>query len=149
MKRTIEIDDTLQETVDQAISELKDCIRDYIFDNIDIDSLCLSNDIDYDGRFHEIVDGCVPIYTDEIDGLWYLYKHEFVEAFENAGVDGDSRDNNGMVAIYYYIEQKCWDWWHENTDEIDSMLLECELDGDSTDEQKNEFINSIECLNDE
>lgn len=68
MKRTITIEDTLQENVDQAIEETKDALLQYLNENPETEDVpCLFDDINYNGTFHEIVDDCVPIYTSEIE----------------------------------------------------------------------------------
>ena len=132
MKRTVEIEDTLQESVDSAIEELKELLEDYLKDNPDTETKpCLFNDLDYSGRFHEIVDSSVPIYTKNIEDTWYLYASELEEAYSNAGVGSDSRENNGMAAIYYYIHEKCAEWYNEKADEIfDEWLESKETKGD-------------------
>jgi hypothetical protein len=73
--KTIEIEDTLDEIIEGVKDEVKDLIIDWIKDNNEKPDLY--NDLDYDGRFHEIVDGSVPIYTSEINDLFYLYGNEF------------------------------------------------------------------------
>ena len=118
-KRTIEIDDDLDERVETACDEVKDLLLEYLNDNPDTDSLpCMNNDLDYSGRVHEIVDGSVPIYTANIDDLWYLYASELEEAYENAGVGDNPRENNGMAAIYYYIWQQVNEWWNDNAEDV-------------------------------
>jgi hypothetical protein len=119
-KRMVEIEDNLDQIVEDVQSELKDLVVNWIKENNTKPDL--SNDIDYDGSFHEIVDTAVPIYTGEINDLFYLYGDEFEEAFDNAGC-GDKEDKcwpSGWkpAAIYFYIEQKCWDWFNENIDQI-------------------------------
>ncbi|MFG6101170.1 hypothetical protein U2F10_02880 [Leptothoe sp. EHU-05/26/07-4] len=123
MQTTITLDDTLQECVDGAIEETKQALLDYLEEHPDLDpdtdeTPCLSNDLDYDGRIHEIVDSAVPIYTQEIKTAWFLHGDELEEAYENAGVGENPRDNNGMVAIYFYIHEKVAEWYEENADEI-------------------------------
>ena len=77
------------------------------------DSLpCISNDLDYSGAIHEIVDGSVPIYTKEIDDTWYLYANDLEEAYENAGMGENPRENSGMTAIYCYISEKVHEWYY-------------------------------------
>ena len=118
-KRTVVIDDTLQERVNDAIEELEELLMDYLNENPDTyETPDLGNDLDYDGRFHEIVDGSVPIYTHEIDDTWYLYGNELEEAYESAGVGDNPKENDGMAAIYFYIMQECSDWYYKNADEI-------------------------------
>ena len=119
MKRTVEIEDTLQENVDGAIEETKNLLLEYLGENPDTDETpCLHNDLDYDGRFHEIVDSSVPIYTSEIEDTWYLHANKLEEAYENGGFGENPRDNNGMVAIYCYIEQTVAEWYHNNAEDI-------------------------------
>jgi len=119
MKRSYEIDDTLQERVDGAIEELKDLLLRYLDENPDLDECPdLGNDLDYDGSFHEIVDRSVPIYTSEIEDTWYLHRMALEEAYENAGVGDNPLENNGMSAIYFYIDQECREWYDENAEEL-------------------------------
>ena len=119
MKRQVEINDTLQERVDSATDELQDLLLDYLQDNPDTDELPdLGNDLDYDGRFHEIVDSSVPIYTGEIEDTWYLYSNQLEEAYEDAGVGDNTRENNGMAAIYFYIFAECCEWYGNNAQDI-------------------------------
>ncbi len=119
MERSITIEDTLQERVRAAIEEVEELLKQFIKDNPDHDETpCLSNDLDYNGMVHEIIDSCVPIYTSEIRDTWYLYGSELEEAYENAGVGGNSLDNDGMSAIYFYISDRVYDWYYKNADDI-------------------------------
>jgi hypothetical protein len=118
-KRTIEIDDCLEEQTESAIEDVKQALLDYLEKNPDTDSLpCLNNDLDYSGRIHEIIDGAVPIYTSDIEAAWYLYGSELEEAYENAGCGNNPRENNGMAAIYYYISDKVNDWYQNDAEEV-------------------------------
>ncbi len=123
MKRTIEIEDNLQDYVDSAIAEVREELESYLDSNPETESLpCLSNDLDYSGRIHEIVDGSVPIYTAEIEGIFYLYGSEIEEAFENAGI-GEKEDKGWpcgwkAAAIYCYIEQKVGEWYNSEAEEV-------------------------------
>lgn len=118
MKRTIEIDDTLNERVQSAINDVKDFLITYCNDN-NSDSLPdLNNDLDYDGTIHEIIDGSVPVYNGEISDLWYLYKSEFEEAYENAGIGNNPLENYGMSAIYCYIQEKINEWYESNAEKV-------------------------------
>jgi len=115
MKRTVEIDDTLQDCVDGAIDEVRTALIEYLDANPDTDETPdLGNDLDYSGAIHEIVDGAVPIYTAEIDGLYYLYGDELDTAYSNAGIGDGSEDNRRQVAIYCYIDQAVAEWYHNN-----------------------------------
>lgn len=115
VKRQIEIEDTLHERVEIAIEEVEDRLRSYLNDNPDIDECpCLNNDLDYDGSIHEIIDAAVPLYNYEIKATWYLHDTELEQAYEGSGIGNNPRENNGMIAIYCYIEQKVSEWYHEN-----------------------------------
>ena len=119
MKRNVEIDDTLQERVDGACSEVQDYLLEYLAENPDLDtSPCIWNALDYAGSIHEIVDGSVPIYNSEIDDTWYLYASELKEAYENEGIGDNSRERSGMVAIYCYIRQEVGEWWEREASGI-------------------------------
>lgn len=118
-KRTIEVDDVLPTCVENAIEDTETALRDFLSDNPDCDDTpCLSNDLDYSGRIHEIVDGSVPIYTAQIEAAWFLHGRDLEEAYENAGVGDNPRDNNGMAAIYHYIYEKVAEWYHANAERI-------------------------------
>ncbi len=119
MKRTIEIEDNLQEIVDGVNEEVKDELLSFLEQNPDTDETPdIGNDLDYSGRIHEIVDGSVPIYYSEIDGLYYLYGNEFDEAYGNAGIGDGSEDNHKQVAIYCYLEEQMYEWYRNNAEDI-------------------------------
>lgn len=123
MKRQIEIDDNLDEIVQNCIDETKELLLSFLEDNPDTDKLpCLSNDLDYNGSFHQICDSNVPVYTKNIEDLFFIYGHEFEEAFDDAGI-GDKNDKGWPMgwkpaAIYCYLEAKVWDWWRDNAQDI-------------------------------
>ena len=91
---------------------------DYIVTNKSDEVPCLSNDLDYSGRVHEIIDGAVPVYTRDIEAAWFLHASELEEAYEDAGIGNNPRENEGMTAIYFYIEQRVNEWYSENAQEI-------------------------------
>ena len=121
-KITIEIDDNLNDLVQDAIDGVKDILKDYVEEN-DPDSLpCINNDLDYSGAVHELVDGLVPVYTKQIDDIWYLHKQELIRAYEDAGVGDNPLENDGMAAIYHYIHAKLNNWYSEHgEDYFDSI----------------------------
>lgn len=119
MKRSIEIEDTLDERADNAIEAVKQELLAYLEQNPDTDELpCLSNDLDYSGTIHEIVDSSVPIRTLEIETQWFLYGGSLEEAYKNAGIGENPRENYGMTAIYCYIMERVNDWYHHNAEKI-------------------------------
>jgi hypothetical protein len=117
-KITIEIEDTLQDRVDSAIEDVKDELLRYCDDNEPDKVPDLGNDLDYSGTIHEIVDGSVPIYTKEISDTWYLHGNALEEAYENAGVGDNPKENNGLAAIYFYIHEQVNEWYNDHAEDI-------------------------------
>jgi len=106
-KRTIEIEDNLNEIIESVKYDVNTEIENYIKENEDKPDF---SDLDYSGAIHEIIDGAVPIYTYEINNLFYLYGNEIEQAFENAGI-GEKNDDDWpsgwkAAAIYCYIEEQ-------------------------------------------
>lgn len=118
MKRTIEIEDTLQDRVDSAISDVRELLLNYLNENEPDELPDLGNDLDYSGAVHEIVDGAVPIYTHEIKTAWYLYGSDLEGAYQEAGVGDNPMENDGMAAIYYYIHQEVCNWYNDEGEAI-------------------------------
>lgn len=120
VKRNVEIEDNLDQIIENTRDELKEKVIEWIKENNEKPDLY--NDIDYDGTFHEIVDSAVPIYTGEINDLFYLYGNDFEEAFDNAGIG--EKDDKGWpmgwraAAIYCYIEQEVNEWYEQEKDTI-------------------------------
>ena len=117
-KRQIEVNDVLPECVDSAIEDVKEALLDYIKENTPDKCPCLWNDLDYSGAIHEIIDGAVPIYTADIEAAWFLHGRDLEDAYENAGVGSNPRENHGMAAVYLYISEEVGEWYAENAEEI-------------------------------
>ncbi len=117
MKRTIEIDDTLEDRIASAIEDVKAEMIRYCDDNKPDEAPDLGNDLDYGGAIHKIVDGSVPIYTKEIEDTWYLHSSRLESAYGDAGVGDNPRENNGMAAIYYAIDQDVREYYEDNKDD--------------------------------
>jgi hypothetical protein len=129
MKRTIEIDDTLQDCIDEVIEGAEEILRQYLAENPDTDETPdLGNDLDYSGAVHELVDGAVPIYTAEIDGLFYLHGSKLEDAFDDAGIGG--KEDGGFpcgwkaAAIFCYLEQQVQEWYQDNAENIFNEWME-------------------------
>jgi hypothetical protein len=117
--KIIEIEDNLDEIVSSAKDDVKQEIKNYIEENHEKPDYL---DLDYNGALHEIFDSAVPIYTGEINDLFYLYGNDFEEAFDNAGI-GDKDDEHWPMgwkpaAIYCYIEQEVVNDLDEMIDEL-------------------------------
>jgi hypothetical protein len=117
-KKTIEVNDVLPTCVEDAIEAVKQLLVTYLATN-DCDELpCLHNDLDYSGDVHSVIDGEVPIYTADIEAAWFLHGRDLEEAYETTGIGTNPRENNGMAAIYCYIEQKVCEWYHDHAEEV-------------------------------
>lgn len=123
MRKTIEIEDNLQEIIDGATEDVKNELLSYLDQNPDIDRCPnLNNDLDYSGSIHQIVDSAVPIYTNEIRDLWYLHGDGFEKAYDDAGV-GEKKDDGWpsgwkAAAIYYYINQEVYEWYQNEAEGV-------------------------------
>jgi len=117
-KATITIEDTLPDRLETVIDEVKDELLRYLEDSKPDTLPDLHNDLDYSGGFHEIIDISVPIYTSEIKDAWYLHGSELEEAYENAGVGDNPRENDGMAAIYFWLSEKASEWYNDHAEEV-------------------------------
>lgn len=118
MIRTVEINDNLDEIVESAIDDVKTELTNFLNENEPDSTPCLQNDLNYNGAIDEITDSAVPVYTNQIKGLWFLYENEFTEAYENAGIGDNPLENDGAAAIYFYIQEQINDWYSSNADDI-------------------------------
>lgn len=121
MKKTIEVNDTLQEHVDSAIEDVKTLLLEYLKENRPDETPDLGNDLDYSGSVHEIIDSSTPIYTHEIDTIMYLHGNDVERAFDDSGIGSkDDKWPNGWkaAAIYSYIEQEVSEWYQEEAEGI-------------------------------
>jgi hypothetical protein len=116
-KRTVEIDDDLQERIDTACEEVKAYAIERMKED-ELDEAPDFGDLDYSGQVHQIVDSSVPVYYSQIDGLWFLYSKKFEEAYKNAGIGDNPRENDGMTAIYFYIWEQVAEWYESNREDI-------------------------------
>jgi len=104
----IEIEDTLQDRITNAKSELVETVVDFLARN----KKCTDLDDWYNGdeygcdQITEIADSNVPVYDSEIDGLYYLYSDELEEAYENQGIGDGREENHKQVTIYCYISEQ-------------------------------------------
>lgn len=134
--KTIKVNDSLPDRVEVAIDEVKEELIKYLNENDPDEVPCISNDLDYSGAIHEIVDGCVPIYTHEIETAWYLHGQELESAYENAGVGHNPRENNGMAAIYFYIMDEVNEWYSNNAEDLFDTYKEEQADAEKLKEEQ-------------
>lgn len=114
MKRTIEIEDDLDERIASCKQELLDNFIEYLDeDSPDIDDFDTYYQQQGCDAAHEIADSNTPIYNSNIEGLYYLYGDEFDEAYKNAGCYSEPPDNYRQVSIYFYLSQETFDFMRE------------------------------------
>jgi len=113
MKRTIEIEDDLDERIADIREDMKNDFIDFLKDNKDIEEFDDYYQQQGGDNIHDIVDSSTPIYYSNIDSLYYLYGDEFEEAYKNAGFGNGNEENHKQVAIYTYLEEQAHDYLRE------------------------------------
>jgi len=123
MKRILEVNDVLDECVEEATEEVTRLLREHLEANPDTDELPnLSNDLDYSGSVHEVIDSAVPVYDCDIDAIFFLHGDKVEAAFDNVGF-GNKTDKGWPrgwkpAAVFTYIEQEVHAWWRNNAQDI-------------------------------
>ena len=140
---TVEIETDLNELVSLAIEETKRSIEWFvkegeIDDSMDVDDI--NERLEYDGTKHEIIDGTVPVYTYQLEALFFVHKRKLMNAFEDAGIctvdevlierDSYTQGLEG-VAIFCYIEQEVNGWINDDLEDWFSSKFEGLADGKS------------------
>ncbi len=123
MKRTVEIEDDLWERVEQAQEKVKNLLIEWLEKNetpkVPKPKVPdLQSDLNHDGQVSEIIEGCAPVYTREVQNVWYFYWDLLEEAYEKAGNGSNPRENYGRTAILRYIEQEVAKWYQDFADDI-------------------------------
>jgi len=125
----IEIETDLNELEGAAIDEIKRSIEWFVSEGeIEKDAQVddINERLEYDGTKHEVIDGTVPIYTHQLEALFYVHKYDLMDAFEDAGictVDEVLKNPDSFVlglegvAIFCYIEQSVNAWINDDLEE--------------------------------
>lgn len=109
MKRTIELDDTHDETLAAARADLRTWFERESADNPDTDP----DDLEPGDQIHEIADSATPIFAREIDTWHFLYGNALRAAYDDAGLGNGHESNYLQVCLYAYIEADLWECWRE------------------------------------
>lgn len=112
-KRTVEMEDDLQERVDNVEEEIKDNFITYLKENSDIKDFEEYYQASGCECVHEVSDSNVPIMNKNIDDLYYLYGDMFDEAYKNAGLGDGTEYNHRQVTIYCYLSEQGFDYLRE------------------------------------
>jgi predicted house-cleaning noncanonical NTP pyrophosphatase (MazG superfamily) len=151
MKRTIEIEDNLDELVGEVKEELKDAYIEVILEDIEaIESLNWDRDFYNASKpcfadlVNEFADSSTPIYYYNLDSLWYLYDSEFEEAIDNAGIGEIDPKNRKSVGICLYLEQQGQEYLSELENNLEDLqsYIETQAFEETADEDKKEAINA-------
>jgi len=122
MKRNVEMDDTLDEIIEDVKREIKEKFEEIAKENPNFDADDIYQEIC--DSISEIVDSSTPIYTKEIDDLYYLYGQEFEEAYNNAGCYDKQPDNYRQVCIYFYLVDQAHEYLRELQTEFEEKQAE-------------------------
>ena len=137
MSDSITIEDTFDDCVESACEEVRQAVIEYLDDNKDEDCAPdLHGHLNYSGRFDEIIDGAVPIYTSEIDAIWYCHKYELIESYNSQGFGDNPMDNDGMAAIYCLISDQVIAWYESEKEDIFDTWKEENPDEEEEDESE-------------
>ena len=124
IKRQIEIEDDLQDRIKDVKYELRENFIDYLKENKDITDFDTYYQAQGCDVVHELADSSTPIYTSDINGLYYLYGNEFEEAYNNSGIGDGSETNHKQVAICMYLEEKGFDFLRDLEDFFNDYIEE-------------------------
>ena len=113
MKRTIEITDVLQESVDSAKSAL---LEHVVYNADDVEAVR-----DY---IHEAADNATPIYYHEIYDTFHYWRNDLEKAYDDAGIYGENEkpENYEQVCICCYIEQALQEYFQDELEPIIEKL---------------------------
>ena len=70
----------------------------------------------------KICDSNIPIYSSDIDGLYYLYGNDFDDAYNRAGFGDGKESNYRQVAIYCYLSEKGFEYLGELEEAFNEWL---------------------------
>lgn len=138
---TVQIEDTLNERLTSAKRELVDAALQYVGDNLrtvtaDMDDL---NEKNWQ-TFNDLADSNTPIETSEIEGLWLLHRDKLEEAYENAVGGENHYENNGMMAIYHYIDLNLRMFADSTIADLLERFVSFRDSGEHTDEQLSAWL---------
>jgi hypothetical protein len=138
-KRTVEMDDNLDDIIDSVKEGIRDNFIEFLKENPDTDDWDTYYQRKGCDAVNEISDSNTPIYTKEINDLYYLYSEEFEEAYKNAGIGNGDEDNHKAVAICMYLEAQGFDYLND----LQTTFEEWLADKEETDTME-EFIKTLE-----
>ena len=118
-KRTIIIDDKLPDMVEGIKAALEEMLTEYLEERKPARLPDLSNDLDYAGVVHEMIESWIPVYTYELHDIYYLHGAEIQDVVDiwdrDCGPDSHEiqLDTWRMRGVYYYLEH-CLNEWYDS-----------------------------------
>lgn len=127
-KRMVEIEDSLEETLDGCKEELLNDFKEYLKENLDISDFDQYYQAQGNDRATEIGDSSTPVYYSEINDTYYLHSDKLEEAYKNAGIYNEIPDNYKAVCICLYLQQELHEYMHNvlNNDFYEAFVEEKE-----------------------
>jgi len=125
IKRTIIIEDDLDDRCDNVREALRDDFISWLKDNMDVDDFNLYREGQGGDVRAEISHSNTPDREDIIKGLFYLYGKDFEYEYEGAGGGRGTEANHKQLTINYYLSAKAEDYMvelHVQFDEAESMI---------------------------
>lgn len=128
MTNTVQLTDRLPEIIESTWQDVVELLKTYFIEHDSSDDFpCLHNDLDYSGAIHELIDGAVPIYTNELNELVYFHHDAALSALTDqfGSVDGSWPSGPFAAGLYCLIEEGINEKWHEEAEELwDSWVKE-------------------------
>lgn len=94
--------DPMPDILDCLEADLGDMLREYLTENPDHAETLADdwlNELDYDGRIHELVDGAVPVYDADQSAIMFFHGQDVTQAWENAGFGGEFTIPAGIYCL--------------------------------------------------
>lgn len=117
MKPILEIEDRIDERINNCIEDVEKYFLEYL-DQRHPDSCPDISDLNYNSAVDDIIEYWTPNIIKNIEDIWYLHKDRLIEAYVNAGIAGNPRENNGMAAINLFLTNEVYKWYRDHAVDI-------------------------------
>jgi hypothetical protein len=128
MTRTTTLTDTLPALIESACDGVRDLLEVWFIENEDTDFPCLSNDLDYSGSVHQLIDITVPIWTSVLNELAYFHHEAALAAltdhFGAESLSGDWPRGPFAAGLYVLIEQGVSEWYDSDGEQLWDSWIE-------------------------
>lgn len=121
---TVQLDDVLPECVEAACESITEIAEEIILAGATEPPSW--EEMDADGRATDYIDATVPVMTHQIRAAWFLRHEELTKAYDDHGLGGEPFENDGLTAIFLYIESAVRRWYEENKVDIFTRVKKAE-----------------------